>query len=55
MFTPIMLVLINFNEKILSMDFLLSNGYENFTLVLLYFDGIKYIFFSIFYLTKRNY
>ncbi|CAK65861.1 unnamed protein product (macronuclear) [Paramecium tetraurelia] len=55
MFTPIMLILLNFNEKIISKQFLISNGYEQFTLVLIYIDGIKYIFFSIFYLTKRNY
>ncbi|CAD8051029.1 unnamed protein product [Paramecium primaurelia] len=55
MFSPIMLILLNFNEKIMSKQFLIPNGYQKFTLVLIYIDGIKYIFFSIFYLTKRNY
>ncbi|CAD8067813.1 unnamed protein product [Paramecium sonneborni] len=55
MFTPVILILLNFNEKIINKQFLISNGYQQFTLVLIYIDGIKYIFFSIFYLTKRNY
>ncbi|KAM3140743.1 hypothetical protein pb186bvf_007148 [Paramecium bursaria] len=54
-FEPVMLILLYLNQYYLDFKLGVSQGYNTFTLAMIYIDIGKYIFICAFYLTKRNY
>lgn len=52
-FIPVFLVVLYLNKYVVLHN--KNFDYDEFILVLVYLDICKYIFISVFYLTKRNY